>query len=79
MCAHKLDVGDLYPVRKSDDKPVLVTCNVEDDPVVANDAGVSVLSFDIARGFPFGATGFTCTKFSKALLSPRARAFPRMS
>lgn len=52
MCAHKLDVSNLHPVRKGNDKPVLVACNVEDHPVVASDAGVSVLSFDIAWRVP---------------------------
>ena len=63
MRAHKLDVGDLHPIGKGDDEPVFVSCNVEDNPVVANDAGVSVLSFDIAWGFPFGAACLTVPSF----------------
>ena len=76
MCAHKLDVGDLHPVRKGDDEPVLVPGNVEDDPVVANDAGVSVLSFDIARGFPFGPAGFTVPSFQGFFCVPAPGLFP---
>ena len=63
MRAHKLDVSNLHPIGKGDDEPVFVPGNVEDDPVVANDAGVSVLSFDLSWGFPFGTACLTVPSF----------------
>jgi hypothetical protein len=65
MRANKLDVGNLHPIGKGDDEPIFVPSNVEYDPVVSNNAGISVLSFDLSWGFPFGATCLTVPSFQR--------------
>ena len=76
MRAHKLDVGDLHPVRKGDDEPVFVACNVEDDPVVSNNTGVSVLRFDLGWGFPCTPTGLSVPSFQSLFCVITPRFFP---
>jgi hypothetical protein len=63
VCAYKLDVGNLHSIGKGDDEPVFVPSNVENDSVVSNNAGVSVLGFDFSGRFPFGATGLAVLGF----------------
>ena len=76
MRAYKFDVGNLHPIGKGDDEPVFVPCNVENDPVVSNNAGVSVLRFDFSWRFPVGATGLAVPGFQRLLRIPTPGLFP---
>ena len=67
MCAYKLDVGNLHAIGKGDDEPIFVACNVEDNSVVSNNAGVSVLRFDLCGCFPLGAADLSVPSFQRLL------------
>jgi hypothetical protein len=59
----KLDISDLHSVRECHVQSVFVARDVEDNAVVSNDAGISVLGFDLGGGPPLSAADFPVSSF----------------
>jgi hypothetical protein len=72
----KLDISDLHSVRECHDQSVFVARDVEDNAVVSNDAGISVLGFD-RRGAATERGRLPGIKFLKVLHNRCGRAVPK--
>jgi hypothetical protein len=52
MCSNEPDVNQPIFVNYHNYQPVMVTFDIEDDPVIYYKTGVAINSFDISRAFP---------------------------
>jgi hypothetical protein len=57
MSAYKADVQYAMSIQDNHDKPVVVSLDVEYDPVVGQEAGVAVNVLDVCRRTPFRVPG----------------------